>query len=150
MACRFILISERHSSVRMSFENQTDFRRGFIHQPCLPNWAVLLPMCLNSTQWWFSKRTFNGGLLCSLCSCFSEVNLRQKQADLSPCIHHCTHKSPQNFLAFNFNLKFFTICFLWLLEINCQPWVSKPCCTKTLLGWLLVDLFQEDRSCHRC
>lgn len=75
---------------------------------------------------------------------------RNRQICHAPCIHHCTHRGPQNFLAFNFNLKFFTICFLWLLENSCQPWVSKPCCTKTLLGWLLVDLFQEDRSCHRC
>lgn len=74
---------------------------------------------------------------------------RSRQITYAPCIHHCTHKDPQNFLAFNFNLKFFSIYFLWVLEINLQPWVSKPCCTKALLGWLLVDLFQEDRGCHR-
>lgn len=103
IACGFIL-----SSVRIIFESQTDYRRGFIHQPCFPNWAVLLlPMCLNSTHWWFLKRTFSEGvweLFHFLCSCFNEADLRQKQADLS-----CTLNSPlhswrsSEFLSFNFN-----------------------------------------------
>lgn len=36
MAFGFILFSERLGSVRTSFESQTDSRKGFVHQPCLP------------------------------------------------------------------------------------------------------------------
>lgn len=150
MACGFILISERQFCENQLWKSSW----FFIHQPCLPNWAVLLLcLCLNSTRWWFMKRTFTGGVWdFAILSAPVSMKLiwgRSRQISHAPCIHHCTHKGPQNFLAFNFNLKFFSSCFLWLLEINCQPWVSKPYCTKTLLGWLLVDLFQEDRRCHR-
>lgn len=62
---------------------------------------------------------------------------RSRQISHAPCIHHCPHKGPQNVLAFNFNLNFFNICFLWLLEISCQPWVSKLCCTRMPSGGFL-------------
>lgn len=156
VACGFILFSERWGSVRISFESQTDSRRGFKHQPCLPSWMILsLPMCLNTTKWWFMKwlswRWLVSLPLFLLLLQWSLLETEAAGSLMQLAFITASTKVLSNFLVFNFDLKFFSICFLWLSEVSCQPWVSKPCCTKTLLGWSICrsGLLQEDRRCQR-